>query len=147
MSHTFSGRRVARRNAKQESVAKITYTAYPPRRFFSTEYEKRDVDKAGPMARAMETVVCERPLVAPKDCLLGAEEVTNMNIVPAKPIQLGVSKKKFQGNIPYAISKNASMAKRITIKDHTGADWLPKCRAAALINGKDKNIGMRRDIE
>ena len=84
---------MARRNAKKENVAKTTYTAYPPRRFFSTEYEKRDVDKAGPMARAIEPVVCERPLVAPKDRLLGDEEVVNMNIVPAKPIQISVSKK------------------------------------------------------
>jgi len=113
---------------KQENVAKIMYTAYPPRRFFSTEYEKRDVDKACPMAQAMETVVCERPLVAPKDCLLGAEEVMYMNIVP------------------YAISKNAHIDKRIAIKDHTSADRWPKRRAAALIKGKDKNIGMRRDI-
>jgi hypothetical protein len=41
----------------------------------------------------METVVCERPLVAPKDRLLGAEEVMNMNIVPAKPIQISLRNK------------------------------------------------------
>ena len=36
----------------------------------------------------METVVCERPLVAPRDRLLGAEAVMNMKIDPAKPIQI-----------------------------------------------------------
>ena len=72
------------------------YTAYPPRRFFSTEYEKRDVDRAGPMARAMETVVCERPLVAPNDRLLGAEELINKNIVPVMLIQIWVGRKNVQ---------------------------------------------------
>ena len=145
-SHTFSGRRVARRNAKQEKVTKITYTAYPPRRFFSTEYEKRDVDRAGPMARAMEPVVCERPLVAPKERLLGAEEVVNMNIVPAKPNEISLSKKK-RDNVPHAISKGGNIAKRIVIENHTCGECWPKRRAAALINGKDKNTGMKRDVE
>jgi hypothetical protein len=105
------------------------YTAYPPRSFVSTEYEKREVDKAGPMARAMEPVVCERPLVAPKDLLLGAAEVVNMNIVP------------------HAKSKGGNMAKSIAIDNHTCGECWPKRRAHALINGKDKNTGMNRDIE
>jgi hypothetical protein len=39
----------------------------------------------------METVVCERPLVAPRDRLLGAEVVMNMKIAPAKSIQIYIS--------------------------------------------------------
>ena len=98
----------------------------------------------------METVVCERPLVAPKDRLLGAEVVMNMKIVPAKPVQIYVCpfkrKKNKQANLPYAISMSANIAKRITIKNQTCPDWFPKCRAVVLINGKVKKIGMRRDI-
>ena len=54
------------------------------------------MDNAGPIARATETVVCERPLVAPKDRLLGAEAVMNMKIVPtkAKAIQICLFLKK-----------------------------------------------------
>ena len=50
--------------------------------FHWTQNENSEVERAGPIALAIETVICERPFVAPSDCLLGAEVVINMKIVP-----------------------------------------------------------------
>jgi len=47
-----------------------------------TQNENNDVERAGPIALAVEAVICERPLVAPSDRLLGAEVVMYMKIVP-----------------------------------------------------------------
>ena len=63
-------------------MQKKAYTPYPPNMFLSTENENREVDIAGPMARAIETVVWDNPLVAPSERLFGAEAVTNMNMQP-----------------------------------------------------------------
>ena len=63
-------------------MQKKAYTPYPPSMFLSTENENREVDIAGPMARAIETVVWDNPLVAPSERLFGAEAVTNMNMQP-----------------------------------------------------------------
>jgi len=52
--------------------------------FHWTENENSDVERAGPIALAVEAVICERPLVAPSDRLLGAEVVIYMKIVPKK---------------------------------------------------------------
>jgi hypothetical protein len=41
---------------------------------------------AGPIARAIETVVWERPLVAPSERLFGDEAVINMKIQPITEI-------------------------------------------------------------
>ena len=49
-----------------------------------TQNENNDVERAGPIALAVEAVICERPLVAPSDRLLGAEVVMYMKIVPKK---------------------------------------------------------------
>jgi hypothetical protein len=41
----------------------------------STESENKDVTNAGPIALAADTVVCERPLTAPSERLLGVDAV------------------------------------------------------------------------
>jgi len=43
--------------------------------FLSAENEKSDVANAGPMARAIDTVVCEMPFVAPSEFLFGDDAV------------------------------------------------------------------------
>jgi hypothetical protein len=50
----------------------------------STESENKEVAVAGPMARAIETVVCESPFVVPSEARLGADEVTYMKTAPAQ---------------------------------------------------------------
>lgn len=51
---------------------------------YSIEKEYNEVDIAGPIARAAETVVCESPLVAPNERLFGAEAVTYMKMHPTR---------------------------------------------------------------
>lgn len=83
-SQTLVGSILASQTAKHVTEPKNAYTAYPCSRFFSTDREKSDVASAGPMERAIETVVCERPFVAPNERLFGAEAVINMKIVPVR---------------------------------------------------------------
>jgi hypothetical protein len=49
---------------------------------FSTDNEKSEVDNAGPIALAIDTVIWDKPLVAPRERLLGAEAVINIKITP-----------------------------------------------------------------
>lgn len=73
---------MAKYNAQIEMTAKNAYTPYPLKIFRWTQKENNDVERARPIALAIEAVVCERPLVAPSDHLLGAEAVTYTKIVP-----------------------------------------------------------------
>ena len=82
------GSRVAKYNAKIERIAKNPYTPYPPKMFRWTQNENSDVERAGPIALAIETVICERPFVAPSDRLLGAEVVIYTKIVPKNKSEL-----------------------------------------------------------
>jgi hypothetical protein len=66
------------------STKKTTKTAYPPNRLCSKENAKREVDTTGPVARAIEMAVWLKPFVAPRDRLLGADDVTKMNMEPEK---------------------------------------------------------------
>jgi hypothetical protein len=54
---------------------------YPERRLCWTESENREVDRAGPMARARATDVCDSPCTLPR-LDLGADAVMNMKIAP-----------------------------------------------------------------
>ena len=51
--------------------------------FLSTENEKSDVASAGPMARTIDTVVCEMPYVVPSELLFGDDAIMKMNIQSA----------------------------------------------------------------
>ena len=51
---------------------------------FSTENEKNEVDNAGPMARAIETVVWESPFVVPSERRLGAAALMKIKITPGE---------------------------------------------------------------
>jgi len=79
---------VAKYNAQIERIAKNAYTPYPPKMFRWTQNENNDVERAGPIALAIEAVICERPLVAPSDRLLGVEAVIYMKIVPINKSKL-----------------------------------------------------------
>jgi hypothetical protein len=46
----------------------------------STESENKDVATAGPIALAVDAVVCERPLTAPSERLLGVDAVIYMKM-------------------------------------------------------------------
>jgi len=78
--HILSGNRAANNSEKHVNKMKTTYTPYPPNKLYSAEKAKRDVDMAGPIARAMDTVVWESPFVAPSERLFGADDVTNIKM-------------------------------------------------------------------
>jgi hypothetical protein len=82
LSQDLFGSLIANKIANSAKHSARIYTPYPPAKFRSTENENNAVVRAGPMARASETVVCARPLVAPRLALLGADAVTKMNIAP-----------------------------------------------------------------
>ena len=87
---------MAKYDEQVERIAKNPYTPYPPKIFRWTQNENDAVERAGPIALAIETVICERPLVAPSDRLLGAEAVIYMKIVPKK-IVVKINKKQHIG--------------------------------------------------
>jgi len=97
--------------------------------FRSRENENKEVENAGPSALAIETVVCARPLVAPRDLLFGADAVTYIKIVP------------------YAMSKKAKEDERTRIRSHTKGDSFPNVTAAVLIAGKEMKIGIKVDMD
>ena len=63
-------------------ASKIVYEKYPPKILFCSEKAKSDVAAAGPSARCVETIVCARPFMAPREHLFGAAEETNTNTEP-----------------------------------------------------------------
>ena len=48
---------MAKYNAQIERIAKNPYTPYPPKMFRWTQNENNDVERAGPIALAIELVV------------------------------------------------------------------------------------------
>ena len=62
--------------------SKTAYANCPPKILFCREKAKSDAAAAGPTARCVETTVCARPFMEPRERLFGTAEETNMNIEP-----------------------------------------------------------------
>ena len=80
--HRLSGNVVDAKNKVNAATTRHTYTAYPPSQLRSSEGAKSDVDAAGPTARITDAINCATPLTAPRERLLGTEDVMKMNIAP-----------------------------------------------------------------
>jgi hypothetical protein len=80
--HVVFGSCTATHMLPHTAASSTTYVRYPPKMSFLTEKAKRDAAAAGATVLWIETTVCARPFVAPRDRLLGAAEHTYMNTEP-----------------------------------------------------------------
>ena len=64
------------------TASSTIYVKYPPKMSFLIVKAKSDAAAAGPTVLWIETTVCARPFVAPRDRLLGAAEHTYMSTEP-----------------------------------------------------------------
>src|ERR1700722_17310888 len=83
----FSGSIIPTRKNTNVHITRTANPAYPPNKFRTTEYANREDENAGPVAREMDTVVCAKPFIVPRERLFGAEEVTKINTQPIFLIQ------------------------------------------------------------
>jgi len=65
------------------------------------------------MALAIDAIICDRPFVTPSDRLFGTEAVINMKMVPTEEVSVSGD------SLPYAISMEASITRRVVIRNHT----------------------------
>jgi hypothetical protein len=80
--HVVFGSCTATHMLQHTAASSTTYVKYPPKMSFWTEKAKSDAAAAGATVLWIETTVCARPFVAPRDRLLGAAEHTYMNTEP-----------------------------------------------------------------
>ena len=78
----FGGRRSDRHAQATLKTLRIAYTAYPPSQLRSSAVANRDVDAAGPSARAADARNCATPFTAPSERLFGADDETYKKIAP-----------------------------------------------------------------
>ena len=78
----FLGSCEAAYNPTPARASKTAYANCPPKILFCSEKAKSDAAAAGPTARCVETIVCARPFIAPRERLFGAAEETNINTEP-----------------------------------------------------------------
>ena len=82
----FEGRNVEMDDSNMQDGMRIAYTPYPPNQLCSKEVANSDVAAAGPTARTTEATTWATPFTAPRERLLGAEDVTYMKTAPASSL-------------------------------------------------------------
>jgi hypothetical protein len=80
--HVVVGSCMATHKLPHIAASSKIYVKYPPKMSLLTVKAKSYAAAPGPTLHWIETTVCVRPLVAPRDCLLGAAEHTYMNTEP-----------------------------------------------------------------
>ena len=121
------------------SIATMAYTKFPPKTLYCLDTANKEVIDAGPSARAMDVKLWLRPFTEPRDCLLGAALVIDIEMAATHTGE--IDPLKDQVNVRNARSMRTMDKSCITIRTQIMGPTLPCTVTTALMIGKRRVRG------